>query len=75
MSAMLSANTTVLATPENNEYECYNVVVDPHESADGRDPGCRALLAIAHEKFRILPKDMKRLRARPDWVNGGFTNR
>src|SRR5262249_20585274 len=49
----------VLATPDDSEYLCFNVLADPREGASGRDPGCPALIAAAYEKFGMLPRDLK----------------
>jgi len=60
-----------LAQIEDPAYLCFDVLNDPAEKVNLSTAACAALIAEADRTFGMLPKDMRRLRDRPDFGRAG----
>lgn len=68
---MMLGPLKVLAQIEDPEYLCFDVLKDPAEKHDLGAAACAGLIAEANRTFGMLPKDMRRLRDRPDFGRSG----
>jgi glucan phosphoethanolaminetransferase (alkaline phosphatase superfamily) len=57
----------LLATSADTAYHCFDVAADPKERNDLGEAGCPELAALAREKLRVLPRDVRHLAAHPEW--------
>lgn len=68
---MMLGPRKVLAQIEDPNYLCFDVLADPGETHDLGPAACAELVAEADRTFGMLPKDMRRLRDRPDFGRAG----
>lgn len=68
---MMLGPLKVLAQIEDREYQCFDVLKDPGEKKNLGPAACAGLVEEANRTFGMLPKDMRRLRDRPDFGRGG----
>ncbi|MBK7585712.1 MAG: sulfatase-like hydrolase/transferase [Myxococcales bacterium] len=68
---MMYGPVKLVAQLEDPAYKCFNVLMDPGEKVDLGADKCVDLVADADRTFGMLPKDMRRLRDRPDWGRAG----
>jgi glucan phosphoethanolaminetransferase (alkaline phosphatase superfamily) len=64
---MMRGSLKVLAQIEDPAYLCFDVLRDPGERRNLGPDACAELVKDADRTFGMLPKDMKRLRQRPDF--------
>ncbi len=58
----------IFAGPENDHYECYDLLTDPLEQHELPEYRCRDLIEAADARYRMMPKDLGHLNKRPrDW--------
>jgi hypothetical protein len=72
---MMQGPLKVLAQIEDPDYLCFDVLHDPLERRPLHTPACAALVTKANRVYGMLPKDMRRLRDRPDWGRAGIEAR
>jgi hypothetical protein len=68
---MMHGPLKVLAQVEDPRYLCFDVLKDPGERTDLGPERCAELISAADRTFGMLPKDMRRLRDRPDFGRAG----
>lgn len=68
---MMLGPLKVLAQIEDQQYLCFDVLQDPGEKHDLGQAACSGLIAEADKTFGMLPKDLRRLRDRPDFGRAG----
>jgi hypothetical protein len=68
---MLHGSLKVLAQIEDQRYQCFDVLEDPREKNELGPERCAGLIAEADRTYGMLPKDMRRLRDRPDFGRSG----
>ncbi len=68
---MLHGSLKVLAQIEDQRYQCFDVLEDPQEKNELGPERCAGLIAEADRTYGMLPKDMRRLRDRPDFGRAG----
>jgi len=72
---MMQGSLKVLAQIEDPSYLCFDVMRDPLEKRPLHTPACAALIERANLRYGMLPKDLPRLRDRPDWGRTGIDAR
>jgi hypothetical protein len=72
---MMQGSLKVLAQIEDPSYLCFDLRRDPLERRPLHTPACTALIERANLEYGMLPKDLRRLRDRPDWGRAGLDAR
>lgn len=68
---MMHGSLKVLAQIEDPRYLCFDVLEDPREKHELGPERCAGLIAEADRTYGMLPRDMRRLRDRPDFGRSG----
>ncbi len=64
---MMRGARKIEARVGDDRYHCYDVAKDPTEKAPLPLEQCQDLVSAADETFGMLPRELGRLRSRPDW--------